>query len=267
MAKTVLITGAASGFGENLVSKFAQKGWNVTATMRDVAKAPASFGSLPTVQVVRLDVRDEASIGDALAASEAHFGPLGVVVNTAAKVLAGTLEEHTIDQMRDEFETNVFGTLSLTKAVLPGMRARGSGHIINFSSAAGLMGMPRTPAYVASKFAIEGYSEALSFDLAHLGVKVTIVEPGVFETALGSKAEAPAQTIEAYASAARLRDGMFDFTPGNLDRANEAIVAIAGSPDAPLRLYVGHGLDSVRKRYKERLDAWTQQEAVTRTTL
>ncbi|MGF6916073.1 SDR family oxidoreductase [Paraburkholderia strydomiana] len=267
MTRTVLITGAASGFGENLVHKFAEKGWNVTATMRDINKAPFSFAKLSNVHVTRLDVRDEASIHQALASSEQRFGALDVLVNAAAKVLGGTLEEHTIDQVRDQFETNVFGTLAVTRAVLPGMRARGSGHILNFSSAAGVIAMPLIPAYAASKFAIEGYSESLAFDLAHLGVMVTIVEPGYFETELGSKAEAPAQRIEAYAPAAELRGAIFDYTPGNLDGASEAIVSIAGSKDAPVRLYVGHGLDSVRKRYQEHLDAWKQNESITRSTL
>ncbi|WP_425839905.1 SDR family oxidoreductase [Streptomyces fractus] len=267
MSKNVLITGAASGFGETLVHAYAGAGWNVTATMRDTAKAPAAFAELDSVLVERLDITDEASIRSALAASEDRFGPLDVLVNNAAYALSGTLEETSIDQIRRLYETNVFGTLAVTKAVLPGMRERGTGHILTFSSAGGLVVMPSLPAYSSSKSAIEGYFEALAFDLTHLGVKVTIVEPGVFETQLPTKGDVPEQRIDAYAPAAEALPDMFDFTPGNLKAASEAVVEISDADKAPMRLYVGHGLDSVRRRYQDHLDQWAEQEHLTRRTL
>ena len=164
-------------------------------------------------------------------------------------------------------KTNVVGLVAVAKALLPGMRQRRSGHIINFSSGGGLIGVPRLDAYVASKFAVEGLSEALSRDISHLGLQVTIVEPGVFHTGLGESAVQPSRTIDAYAPAAHQLPGLYDWTPGNLEGAAQTIVSIADRPDAPLRLYVGHGLDDVRRHYHQRLDEWAASEHLTRATL
>ncbi|GAA4553028.1 SDR family NAD(P)-dependent oxidoreductase [Amycolatopsis samaneae] len=267
MAKNVLVTGASSGFGEALVTEFAKSGWNVAATMRDPGKAPAGFSDLPNVLVRPLDVTDEASINEAVIAVESHFGPIDVLLNVAGNVVQGTLEELSLEQVRAQLETNVVGLVAVAKALLPGMRQRGSGHIVNFSSGGGLIGVPRLDAYVASKFAVEGLSEALSRDVAHLGLKVSIVEPGVFATRLGDSAVQPARPLDAYAPAAEQLPGLYDWTPGDLQGAAEAIVAIAGQPDAPLRLYVGHGLDDVRRHYQDRLDGWAAYEHLTRRTL
>lgn len=260
MAKTVLVTGASSGFGEALVVAFADAGWNVAATMRNLAKAPASLHELSNVLVQQLDVTDETSIRDAVEAIESHFGPVDVLLNVAGNVVQGTLEELSLDQVRAQLETNVVGLVAVAKALLPGMRHRRSGHIINFSSGGGLIGVPRLDAYVASKFAVEGLSEALSRDISHLGLQVTIVEPGVFHTGLGESAVQPSRTIDAYAPAAHQLPGLYDWTPGNLEGAAQTIVSIAGRSDAPLRLYVGHGLDDVRRHYHQRLDEWAASE-------
>ncbi|MBC2644203.1 MULTISPECIES: SDR family oxidoreductase [unclassified Rhodococcus (in: high G+C Gram-positive bacteria)] len=267
MARTVLITGASSGFGAALVTAFADAGWHVAATMRNPAKMPASLHALPNVRTQCLDVTDETSIRDAVAAVESCFGPVDVLLNVAGNVVQGTLEELSIDQVRAQLETNVVGVAAVTKALLPGMRQRRSGHIINFSSGGGLVGVPRLDAYVASKFAVEGLSEALSRDVSHLGLQVTIVEPGVFHTDLGDSAVQPAHPIEAYAPAADQLPGLYDWTPGNLEGAARAIASIAARPGAPLRLYVGHGLDDVRRHYHERLDGWAASEHLTRGTL
>jgi short-subunit dehydrogenase len=235
--------------------------------MRDVRKAPADFAELENVSVDSLDVRDETSIYGAVARSEDRSGAVDVLINVAAYPLTGSLEETSIDQIRDQFETNLFGLLAVTKAVLPGMRRRGVGHVVNFSSAAGLVPMPSVAAYTSSKFAVEGYSEALAGDLAHLGVRVTIVEPGAFSTKLGDNGTAPLHAIDAYASSRDVLPTIFDFTPGDLEAASEAVVSISGRLDAPLRLYVGHGLDSVRRHYQRQLDGWTAYEHITATTL
>jgi len=266
MPKNVLITGASSGFGEALSLAFHAAGWNVTATMRNPEKRPSSLTERPQIAVLQLDVTDSDSIRSAIAESEESFGPVDVLLNVAAYGLGGTLEEHSIAQIRDEFETNVFGLLAVTKAVLPGMRQRGVGHIINFSSASGLMGMAGSSAYSSSKFAVEGYSEAMSYDLTGTGVSVTIVEPGVFETNLESSLVRPEVTIPAYSEAASNLPSTFDYTPGDLQAASVAIATIAGQPDAPLRLYVGHGLDSVRRRYQDRLHTWASYDEVTEST-
>jgi NAD(P)-dependent dehydrogenase (short-subunit alcohol dehydrogenase family) len=181
--------------------------------MRNIAKTPASLHELSNVLVQQLDVTDETSIRDAVEAVESHLGPVDVLLNVAGNVVQGTLEELSLDQVRAQLETNVVGLVAVTKALLPGMRQRRSGHIINFSSGGGLIGVPRFAAYVASKFAVEGLSEALWRDISHLGRQVTIVEPGVFQTGLGESAVQPSRTIDAYARAADQIPGLYDWTP------------------------------------------------------
>lgn len=147
------------------------------------------------------------------------------------------------------------------------MREHGRGHIITFSSGAGVIGIPRMEAYVASKFAVEGMSEALSRSVAHLGIQVTTIEPGVFETDLGTSVATPRNPIGAYDAADAQLPDMYDWTPGNLEEAAKAIVSVTGSEDAPLRLVVGHGLDDVRRFQRDRLAEWDRTESITRRSL
>lgn len=268
MPKTVLITGSSSGFGEALVDAFAAAGWNVTATARNLSKFPAHFAHLPNVLVQRLDVTDERSVRESLAASKDRFGGLDVLINAAGYTQVGSLEELSIDDIRKVFEANFFGLLTVTKDVLPGFREQGSGHIINFSSLAGAVGLPIVSSYSASKWAVEGYSEALSRETAHLGVKVTIIQPGLFATGLAESAGRPNHPIDAYWSPESAAGRpWYNQTLGNLKAAAQAIVSIAGSREAPLRLYVGHGLEDARHYTQERLDEWDRWEKLTETTL
>lgn len=266
MTQHVLITGASSGFGAALVRTYAQQGWKVTATMRNLGKLPADFDSLDGVTVIALDITDETSIAAAVQDAEATNGPIDVLLNVAGYVVQGALEEVALPDWRAQFETNVVGLVAVTQAVLPGMRERRSGHIINFSSGGGVIGVTRLAAYSASKFAVEGLTEALSREVKHLGIRVTMIEPGVFETELGSSAAQPKHPIDAYDATAQQMPDLYDWTPGDLDAAARAIVTISQDDDAPLRFYVGHGLDSVRRHYGERLDEWARYEELTDTT-
>lgn len=268
MPQTVLVTGASPGFGAAIVQAFAADGWNVVATMRDLAKAPKEFDSLPTVLVEHLDVTDEASIQRCVASATSRFGEIDTLVNAAGYTQVGSLEELSLDEIRALFETNFFGTLAVTKAVLPRMRERGQGHIINFSSLAGLTGLPLVSSYSATKWAVEGMSEGLARDLAHLGVHVSIIEPGLFDTELGASAKRPSRTIDAYyGDGSAAETTWYDQRSGSLPAAAEAIVTVANDTNPPLRLYVGHGLDDVRRYTTERLQQWADTEALTRTTL
>jgi short-subunit dehydrogenase len=267
MTGHILITGAASGFGENLTRRYAASGWKVTATMRDTAKAPSVFAELSSVHVARLDIAHDDSIEQGIASAVETNGPVDVLANLAAYALIGSLEETSLKQIRQAFATNVIGTLAVTKAVLPGMRQRRAGHLITFSSSAGVIAMPTFPTYSSTKFALEGYFESLSYDVAHLGIKVTIVEPGAFETQLGVKGVEPETPVREYAAAGDLLPGMFDFSRGNLDAACETIVGITGVPDAPLRLYVGNGLDDVKRRLRDHLDQYLATEQLTKRSL
>jgi len=181
MPKTVLITGSSSGIGRATAELFAARGWNVAATARD----PASLGSLAqqsNVAPLRLDVTDEASIAAAVAAAVSRFGPIDVLVNNAGYGLFGPLEGAAAGELEAQFRTNVFGLAAVIRHVLPGMRERRSGTIVNISSTGGRMAAPFMSAYHATKFAVEGLSESLRYELSLHGICVKLVEPGHFKT-------------------------------------------------------------------------------------
>ncbi|WP_075291992.1 SDR family oxidoreductase [Pararhizobium arenae] len=185
MTKTVLITGCSSGFGEAAVRLFAAKGWNVIATMRNPTDGNEQ---LPNVLVTRLDVQDRQTIQSAVAEGIAKFGGIDVVVNNAGYGLFGVFEGTSREKVQDQFEVNVFGVMDVIRETLPHFRAKRSGLYINVSSGAGVFGLPMISLYNASKFALEGFSESLSYELASLGIGVKIVEPGgVLETKFGHR--------------------------------------------------------------------------------
>jgi NAD(P)-dependent dehydrogenase (short-subunit alcohol dehydrogenase family) len=190
MTKTVLITGSSSGFGHAAALYFAEQGWNVVATMRNPQDAGA-LGEHERISVTRLDVEDKASIAAAVAAAIDRFGAIDVLVNNAGFGLFGVFETTPEAKIQKQFAVNVFGVMDVTRAVLPHMRQRKSGVIINVSSGGGVFTLPMLSMYCASKFALEGFSEALSYELLGLGIVVKILEPGgVLSTNFGTRSAA-----------------------------------------------------------------------------
>jgi len=181
MAKTVLVTGASRGVGEATARLFADKGWQVAATARNPAQIGA-WTQASNVAAVRLDVTDSESIRLAVEAIEQRFGGIDVLVNNAGAGLGGPLESATYDDLVKLFDLNLFGLISTMQAVLPSMRRRSSGVIINVSSAAGRVGFPFLAPYCASKFAVEGLTEAMSYELAPFGIRAKLVAPGGIRT-------------------------------------------------------------------------------------
>lgn len=181
MTQTIFITGASSGIGKATAHYFHDKGWNVVATLRDPAQA-GDLAVLPRVLVSRLDVTDAASITASVDAAHARFGGIDVLLNNAGYGAYGPLEAFDMEGIRRQFDTNVIGLLEVTKAVLPGMRAQGKGVIANISSIGGRMTFPLGSLYHGTKFAVEGLSEALHYELEPLGIRVKIVEPGMIAT-------------------------------------------------------------------------------------
>jgi NAD(P)-dependent dehydrogenase (short-subunit alcohol dehydrogenase family) len=177
MTQTILITGCSSGFGRAAAQRFANAGWNVVATMRN----PAAAGDLDgqdNILVTALDVQDAASIRSAVAAGIERFGAIDALVNNAGFGLHGMFEETPTAKVFEQFDVNVFGMMETIRAILPHFRARKKGMIVNISSGAGVFALPASTLYNASKFALEGFSEALAYELAPLGITVKIVEPG-----------------------------------------------------------------------------------------
>jgi NADP-dependent 3-hydroxy acid dehydrogenase YdfG len=178
MAKVVLITGSSSGIGRVTAELFSKRGWNVAATARRIETIQNSHN----VKAFRLDVTDESTIEEAVTATLKEFGAIDVLVNNAGYGLFGPLEGTTTEQLEALFRTNVLGVASVTRHVLPGMRERKSGTIVNVSSIAGRIASPFMSGYHATKFALEGFSESLRYELSLHGIRVKLVEPAHFKT-------------------------------------------------------------------------------------
>lgn len=243
--KVWLITGCSSGLGHALAQQALERGDQVVLTARNrdqLESLTAQHGD--NALSLALDITNGAMIDRAVAEAEAHFGRLDVLVNNAGYAYFAAVEEGEDEEVRRQFETNVFGLFSLTRRVLPGMRARRSGHIINVSSIGGLMALPATGYYHASKFAVEGFSEALAQEVAPLGINVTIVSPGRFRTNATSLSLIESKTtIDDYAETAGARRKKARETsgaqPGDPARAADAILEVADHPEPPLHLLLG----------------------------
>ena len=184
--QTILITGASSGIGKTTATYFAEKGWNVIATMRR-PEDEQELTQVENILVTRLDVQDEDSITNAVKEGIERFGKIDVLLNNAGYGAYGLLEATPVEKIRRQFDVNVIGLLATTKALLPHFRANKDGVIINVSSIGGKMTFPLGTLYHGSKFAVEGLSEALSFEMAEIGVRVKIVEPGMIKTDFGGR--------------------------------------------------------------------------------
>lgn len=181
MANTILITGASAGIGKATVKLFQNKGWNVVATMRKPDEEQ-ELTQLDNVLVTRLDVTDEASIKAAVDETVAKFGSIDVLVNNAGYGAVGPMEAFAIENVPRQFDTNVIGLIATTQEVLPHMRAAKSGTIVNISSVGGKVTFPLMSLYHGTKFAVEGLTESLSYELDAIGIKTKIVEPGAIKT-------------------------------------------------------------------------------------
>jgi NAD(P)-dependent dehydrogenase (short-subunit alcohol dehydrogenase family) len=181
MKKTMLITGASSGFGRAAARLFHQKGWNVIATMRSPEKE-TELSKGDDLLLLALDVTNTKTIDTAIKAGLDRFGRIDVLVNNAGHGSLGALESATEEQIRQQFDVNVFGLISVTKAVLPVMRQQRSGIVINVSSIGGKVTFPFSSLYHATKFAVEGLTESLQYELNPLGIRLKIVEPGGYKT-------------------------------------------------------------------------------------
>jgi len=239
------ITGCSTGFGRELARYTLDRGYRVVVTARkpgDVADIAAGHES--QALVLALDVTKPADIASSVAAAEARFGRIDVLVNNAGIGYFAAIESSEDDEVRRMFEINFWGLANMTRAVLPGMRARRSGYIVNISSMGGIRGAPAVGYYNATKFALEGFSEALAQETAPLGIKVLIVEPSGFRTDwAGRSANQTPHLIADYDATAgarmRMIRGYSGKQPGDPARAAAAIVQAVESPEAPLRLMLG----------------------------
>lgn len=268
MSKVWFITGTSRGIGRAFAESALERGDKVAATARNVAVLEdlvTKYGD-QAVLPLTLDVTDKAAVAAAVAASHRKFGRLDIVVNNAGYGLFGMVEEVTEQQVRDQMETNFFGAFWVTQAVLPLLRAQGGGHIVQVSSVGGVAAFPSLGAYQGSKWALEGFSDSLSQEVADLGIKVTIVEPGGFSTDWAGSSAAHAEPNPAYdkvreAITARIGDARYS-DPAN---AGAALLRIVDAENPPLRVFFGtEPMEIVEPLYAQRLQAWADWEHVSR---
>jgi NADP-dependent 3-hydroxy acid dehydrogenase YdfG len=258
------ITGASTGFGRLLAEEVLRTGGKVIATARNIDKVADLETKYPKVaKALALDVTDAGQVDSVVTQAFAQFGQVDVLVNNAGYGVAGAIEEVSEDEFMPMFETNVFGLLKVTRAFLPHLRKQRSGHILNISSIGGLIGGQGIGMYNATKFAVEGLSEALAAELAPLGIRVTVIEPGPFRTDFLGRSGVIAKT--------RIND--YDNTAGNMRmyfsendgkqkgdplRAVQAMIQVVESPNPPLHLLLG---GSALQRMRAKLDAWQKEIA------
>ncbi|MGH8415851.1 MAG: oxidoreductase [Pseudomonas sp.] len=239
------ITGCSTGFGRQLALHTLSLGYPTVVTARNTRQVEDIVAGFPDHSLVlELDVTDQGQVDAAVATAQSHFGRIDVLVNNAGVGYFGSFEESDLDEARRMFEINVWGLSAMTRAVLPAMRSRRSGHIVNISSVGGIAAFPALSFYNASKFAVEALSESLSQEVAPIGLKVLLVEPGPFRTDwAGRSANAVADTIDDYQQTAGARiSTMREYSgnqPGDPVRAAAAIVQAVEAQQPPLRLLLG----------------------------
>ncbi|MCW2810203.1 MAG: short-chain dehydrogenase [Friedmanniella sp.] len=266
MAKTWFITGASKGFGREWAEAALERGDKVAGTARKIETLDdllATYGDafLP----LQLDVTDRAADFAAVQQAAQHFGRLDVVVNNAGYGHFGMIEEVTEDEIRGQLETNVFGALWVTQAALPILREQGSGHIIQVSSIGGISAFAGIGAYHASKWALEGFSQALSQEVKGFGIHVTLVEPGGYSTDWAGPSAQHSEPIEAYAE---VREAMGKRATANNrgepTATRAAILKVVDADQPPLRIFFGKApLEIATKDYESRLATWNEWQPVS----
>ncbi|MFB6456753.1 SDR family NAD(P)-dependent oxidoreductase [Chitinophaga sp. Hz27] len=244
--KTWYITGASKGLGLALVKKLLSAGYNVAATSRHAASLQAAVGNVNEAQFLPLevDLTNARSIEASIAKAYQHFNGLDVIVNNAGFGIGGSAEELTLEEIRANFEINVFATISVVHSALPYLRKQRSGHIINISSIAGFMPSAGWSLYNAAKFAVTGFTDSLALDIAELGIKATVVMPGAFRTEFLSEGSLliAENRIEDYQTVHAIHDRyktMNGKQAGDPEKAADALIALANDPDAPVRVFLG----------------------------
>jgi NAD(P)-dependent dehydrogenase (short-subunit alcohol dehydrogenase family) len=254
-----LITGCSTGFGREIARAALADGHSVVVTARRAdAVADLVDGHGDRGLAVALDVTDAGQIAAAVAAAEQSFGGLDVLVNNAGHGYLSAVEEGEDAEVRKLFEVNYFGPVNMIKAVLPGMRARGSGHIVNISSMTGLVANPPNAYYSSTKFALEAVTEALATEVRPLGIKVTAIEPGAFRTDWATRSmKESARPVADYAEVAARKDLIKQFAdhlPGDPRKVAEAVLIVTKLDDPPLRLLLGR---DVLKAMRDKITAMT----------
>lgn len=264
MSKTLLITGASRGFGKLWAEAFLKRGDKVIATARDTAdlkELESRFGN--NVLPLQLDVTNREDCFEVVSKAVSHFGKIDVLINNAGYGLFGAVEETSEQEARGQMETNFFGTLWMTQAVLPRMRKQQSGHIIQVSSYLGLVTLPVLGLYNASKFAVEGLSETLAAEVKDFGIHVTLIEPNGYSTDWSGASAFRTEPIDAYNPIKEaFQKGANPDSFGKPEATAESVLKLVDSSNPPLRLLFGKiAYPAVKRVYEDRLASFEEWQA------
>jgi len=268
MKKTIIITGASRGFGKIWAEAFLKRGDQVVVTSRNIdhlQDLTVRYGN--AVLALQLDVTSKADCIAAVAQAQQQFGSIDVLINNAGYCVFGAIEENSEAEARDMFDVNVFGTLWMTQAILPVFRGQGKGHIIQLSSVLGINSLPTMGLYAATKFAVEGFSEALQAEVADFGIHVTLVEPNSFKTDFFGSSAIESNAIAAYSKVTsdfRNGDGVKPENIGDPFSTIEALASLVDVEKPPLRLFLGKlAYPWTQYTYAEKLASWDQWKEVS----
>ncbi|MCD0488076.1 SDR family NAD(P)-dependent oxidoreductase [Pedobacter sp. MC2016-14] len=266
MQKTIFITGASRGLGRIWAEAFLKRGDKVVVAVRNPdALAELSKNYASTLLALKLDVTDRTACFDAVTKAKEHFGTIDVLINNAGYGHTGAIEELEEHEIRTQFETNVYGLLWVTQAVIPIMREQKKGHIIQVSSALGLLAFPTLGLYSASKFAVEGISEALAAEVSSFGINVSILEPNGFRTDFATTSGIQSKPLAFYD---KVREGL---AAGNKledwgvpEATAEAVLKLVDAETPPLRLILGRvGIQWIKYVYGQRMQTWEEWQEVS----
>ena len=252
--KVAIVTGSSSGIGFESAVLLARNGYITYATMRSpekdtLIKVAAQKENLP-IKIIQLDVTDDSSVQNAINRIISEAGRIDVLVNNAGYGLAGALEDLSVEEIKTQFETNLFGVIRVTQSVLPTMRRQRSGRILNLSSGAGIFGYPGGSAYVSTKFAVEGLSESIAYELEPFGIKVILIEPGFIKTNFSNaairarRAQDPASPYSATMQKAMVTMMELEKNASPAELVANAILDAATNPNPKLRYLVGKDVES-----------------------
>lgn len=262
------ITGASSGLGYEFTKKALESGDKVVGVARNIEKLnELKYQFEGMLLPLSLDVTDRSAVSATVETAIKHFGRLDIVINNAGNMVMGMIEEFSEDEVRSQMEPNFFGAVWVSQAVMPYLRTQGSGHIIQISSIGGLITGPMSGIYSASKFALEGFSEALAQEAAHFGVKVSIVEPGGYWTNLYLKMSFTTQNKEYDSLREKLaQQNSTESVDSDPKLAAEAIMKLVNSENPPLRLILGSLFyDLAVENAEKRISTWKEWESVSRS--
>lgn len=262
------ITGASSGLGYEFTKKVLESGDKVVGVARNIEKLnELKYQFEGMLLPLSLDVTDRSAVFTTVETAIKHFGRIDIVINNAGNMVLGMIEEFSEDEVRSQMETNFYGAIWICQAAMPYLRTQGSGHIIQISSIGGLITGPMSGIYSASKFALEGFSEALAQEAAHFGVKVSIVEPGGYWTNLYLKTSFTTQNKEYDSLREKLaQQNSTESVDSDPKLAAEAIMKLVNSENPPLRLILGSLVyDLAVENAEKRISTWKEWESVSRS--